>query len=60
VAADGLMSYGADVADMFRQAGVYTGKIRHDGFPFSGDLARLMRGASWNFPAANFCNLQRV
>jgi putative tryptophan/tyrosine transport system substrate-binding protein len=27
VAAGGLMSYGADVADMFRQAGVYTGNI---------------------------------
>jgi putative tryptophan/tyrosine transport system substrate-binding protein len=27
VAADGLMSYGADVADMSRQVGVYAGKI---------------------------------
>ena len=27
VAAGGLMSYGTDVADMFRQVGVYTGKI---------------------------------
>jgi putative tryptophan/tyrosine transport system substrate-binding protein len=26
-AAGGLMSYGADLADSFRQAGVYTGKI---------------------------------
>ena len=28
VAAGGLMSYGTDVADMFRQVGVYTGNIR--------------------------------
>jgi putative tryptophan/tyrosine transport system substrate-binding protein len=27
VVAGGLMSYGADFADMFRQVGVYTGKI---------------------------------
>jgi putative ABC transport system substrate-binding protein len=27
VAAGGLMSYGTDLADMFRQVGVYTGKI---------------------------------
>jgi len=27
VAAGGLMSYGTDVADMFRQVGVYTGRI---------------------------------
>jgi putative tryptophan/tyrosine transport system substrate-binding protein len=27
VAADGLMSYGADIADSSRQVGVYTGKI---------------------------------
>jgi putative tryptophan/tyrosine transport system substrate-binding protein len=27
VAAGGLMSYGTDIADMFRQVGVYTGKI---------------------------------
>ena len=27
VAAGGLMSYGTDVADMFRQVGVYTGSI---------------------------------
>ena len=27
VAAGGLMSYGTDLADRFRQAGVYTGKI---------------------------------
>ena len=27
VAAGGLMSYGTDVADMFRQVGVYTGRV---------------------------------
>jgi putative tryptophan/tyrosine transport system substrate-binding protein len=27
VAAGGLMSYGTDIADMFHQVGVYTGKI---------------------------------
>jgi putative ABC transport system substrate-binding protein len=27
VAAGGLMSYGTDIADMFRQIGVYTGSI---------------------------------
>ena len=27
VEAGGLMSYGTDLADMFRQVGVYTGKI---------------------------------
>jgi putative ABC transport system substrate-binding protein len=27
VAAGGLMSYGTDIADMFRQVGVYTGSI---------------------------------
>jgi putative tryptophan/tyrosine transport system substrate-binding protein len=27
VAAGGLMSYGTDLADMFRQVGVYTGSI---------------------------------
>ena len=33
VAAGGLMSYGTDIADRFRQAGVYTGKILNGAKP---------------------------
>jgi putative tryptophan/tyrosine transport system substrate-binding protein len=33
VAVGGLMSYGTDLADMFRQVGVYTGKILKGGKP---------------------------
>ena len=33
VAAGGLMSYGTDLADMFRQVGVYTGKILNGAKP---------------------------
>jgi putative ABC transport system substrate-binding protein len=33
VAAGGLMSYGADLADTFRQAGVYVGKILNGATP---------------------------
>jgi putative ABC transport system substrate-binding protein len=33
VAAGGLMSYGSDIADMFHQVGVYTGRILRGGKP---------------------------
>ena len=33
VAVGGLMSYGTDLADMFRQVGVYTGSILKGGKP---------------------------
>src|SRR5262249_35832730 len=33
VQAGGLMSYGGDIADMFQQIGIYTGKILHGAKP---------------------------
>ena len=51
VAAGGLMSYGTDLADMFRQVGVYTGTVLEGVKP--ADLA-VIQSTKFEF----FINLQ--